>query len=143
MEGQIRKQRQETVYKQQQMRRQIGEAVTWLLVAGIVGGFALLVASVFFNKAHAYDYKPKAYTKQQLQNQGKIEKKKYTTCRLKKRINSKTGQMACIYIGNNQTYEMMIESWCPKQYKCIYNPWGKEPNIDDVINSLNNATKGK
>ena len=143
MEGQIRKQRQETVYKQQQMRRQIGEAVTWLLVAGIVGGFALLVASVFFNKAHAYEYKPKVYTKQQLENQGKIEKKKYTTCRLKKRINSKTGQMACIYIGNNQTYEMMIESWCPKQYKCIYNPWGKEPNIDDVINSLNNATKGK
>jgi hypothetical protein len=86
MEGQIRKQRQETVYKQQQMRRQIGEAVTWLLVAGIVGGFALLVASVFFNKAHAYDYKPKVYTKQQLQNQGKIEKKKYTTCRLKKEL---------------------------------------------------------
>ena len=143
MEGQIRKQRQETVYKQQQMRRQIGEAVTWHLVAGIVGGFALLVASVFFNKAHAYEYKPKAYTKQQLENQGKIEKKKYTTCRLKKRIKSKTGQMACIYLGNNQTYEMMIESWCPKQYKCIYNPWGKEPNIDDVINSLNNATKGK
>jgi hypothetical protein len=143
MEGQIRKQRQETVYKQQQMRRQIGEAITWLLVAGIVGGFALLVASVWFNKAHAYEYKSKEYTKQQLQNQGKIEKKKYTTCRLKKRIKSKTKQMACIYEGNNRTYEMMIESWCPKQYKCIYNPWGKEPNIDDVIDSLNNATKGK
>ena len=143
MEGQIRKQRQETVYKQQQMRRQIGEAITWLLVAGIVGGFALLVASIWFNKAHAYEYKPKVYTKQQLQNQGKIEKKKYTTCRLKKRIKSKTKQMACIYEGNNRTYEMMIESWCPKQYKCIYNPWGKEPNIDDVIDSLNNATKGK
>ncbi len=27
--------------------------------------------------------------------------------------------MACIYIGNNKTYEMMIESWCPRQYKCI------------------------
>ena len=143
MEGQIRKQRQETVYKQQQMRRQIGEAITWLLVAGIVGGFALLVASVWFNKAHAYEYKPKEYTKQQKIHQGKIEKKKYTTCRLKKRIKSKTKQMACIYEGNNRTYEMMIESWCPKQYKCIYNPWGKEPNIDDVINSLNNATKGK
>jgi len=145
MEGQIRKQRQETVYKQQQMRRQIGEAVTWLLVAGIVGGFALLVASVFFNKAHAdgFKYKPRGYTEQQKIWQKKKEEKKYTTCRLKKRINSKTGQMACIYIGNNQTYEMMIESWCPKQYKCIYNPWGKEPNIDDVIDSLNNATKGK
>jgi hypothetical protein len=33
---------------------------------------------------------------------------------------SKSGQMACIYIGGNKTYEMMIESWCPKQYKCEY-----------------------
>jgi len=77
MEGQIRKQRQETVYKQQQMRRQIGEAITWLLVALIIGGFALLLASVWSKRAGAdtYKYIPKSYTKQQLQNQGKIEKK--------------------------------------------------------------------
>ena len=56
---------------------------------------------------------------------------------------SKSGQMACIYIGGNKTYEMMIESWCPKQYKCEYNPGGTEPNIDDVIGSLNNAVKNK
>jgi len=145
MEGQIRKQRQQTVYKQQQMRRQIGEGIAWLFLALVVGGFLLLLASLFSSKAYGkdYTYVPKPYTKQQLQNQGKIEKKKYTTCRLKKRIKSKTGQMACIYIGNNRTYELMIESWCPKQYKCRYNPWGKEPNIDDVIESLNNATKGK
>jgi len=145
MEGQIRKQRQQTIYKQQQMRRQIGEGIAWLFLVLIVGCFLLLLASVFSNKAYGsdYTYVPKPYTKQQLENQGKIEKKKYTTCRLKKRIKSKTGQMACIYIGNNQTYELMIESWCPKQYKCVYNPWGKEPNIDDVIDSLNNATKGK
>ena len=145
MEGQIRKQRQQTVYKQQQMRRQLGEGIAWLFLALVVGGFLLLLASLFSSKAYGsdYSYVPKPYTKQQLQNQGKIEKKKYTTCRLKKRIKSKTGQMACIYIGNNKTYELMIESWCPKQYKCRYNPWGKEPNIDDVIDSLNNATKGK
>ena len=145
MEGQIRKQRQQTVYKQQQMRRQIGEGIAWLFLALVMGGFLLLLASLFSSKAYGsnYTYVPKPYTKQQLQNQGKIEKKKYTTCRLKKRIKSKTKQMACIYIGNNQTYELMIESWCPKQYKCRYNPWGKEPNIDDVIESLNNATKGK
>ena len=77
MEGQIRKQRQETVYKQQQMRRQIGEAITWLLVALIIGGFALLLASVWSSRAKAdtYKYIPKSYTKQQLQNQGKIQKK--------------------------------------------------------------------
>ena len=145
MEGQIRKQRQQTVYKQQQMRRQLGEGIAWLFLVLVIGGFLLLLASLFPSKAHGkdYTYVPKPYTKQQLQNQGKIEKKKYTTCRLKKRIKSKTGQMACIYIGNNRTYELMIESWCPKQYKCRYNPWGKEPNIDDVIESLNNATKGK
>jgi len=145
MEGQIRKQRQQTIYKQQQMRRQIGEAIAWLLVASIIGGFALLLASVWSKKAKAdgYIYKPKEYTKQQKVWQGKTKKKKYTTCRLKKRIKSRTGMMACIYIGNNKTYELMIESWCPRQYKCVYNPWGKEPNIDDVINSLNNAVKNK
>lgn len=145
MEGQIRKERQQTIYKQQQLRRQLGEAITWVIVALCVGGFAVLLASVWSKRANAdgYKYKPKDYTEQQKIWQNKKEKKKYTTCRLKKRIKSKSGQMACIYIGNNQTYEMMIESWCPKQYKCIYNPWGKEPNIDDVIDSLNNATKGK
>ena len=51
--------------------------------------------------------------------------------------------MASIYKGGNETYEMMIESWCPKKIKCVYNPWQKEPNIDDVINSLNSAVKNK
>ena len=143
MEGQIRKERQRTIYAQQKLRRQVGEGIAWLVVSSIVGGLALLVASVWSKKASAYEYKPKQYTKQQLKNQGKADKVKYTTCRLKKRIMSKTGQMACIYIGNNQTYEMMIESFCPKQYKCVYNPWQTEPNIDDVINSLNNAVKNK
>ena len=31
----------------------------------------------------------------------------------------------------------MYEDNCPRQYKCEYDPWGKEPNIDDVIDSLN------
>jgi len=77
MEGQIRKQRQETVYKQQQLRRQIGEALTWLVVALIMGGFALLLASVWSDRAKAdgYIYKPKDYTKQQKIHQGKIKKK--------------------------------------------------------------------
>ena len=75
MEGQIRKQRQETVYKQQQLRRQIGEAITWFIVAAIVGGFAVLVAGIWIKQAKAYEYKPKDYTKQQKIWQGKIKKK--------------------------------------------------------------------
>ena len=144
MEGQIRKQRQETIYKQQQLRRQLGEGVAWLFLVSIVGGFLLLLASVFTSKSYAdgYTYVPKPLTKQQLRNQGKILKKKYTTCRLKKILKSKyTNKQACIYQGGNKTYTLMYEPNCPKQYKCIYNPNSKEPNIDNVMESLRSIGK--
>ena len=35
----------------------------------------------------------------------------------------------------------MYEDNCPRQYRCVYNPGGVEPNIDDVIDSLNNIKK--
>jgi hypothetical protein len=136
MEGQIRKQRQETIYKQQQMRRQIGEAIGWLFVVAIVGGFAVLVASIWIKEAKAYQYKPKDYTRQQKEWRNP-DVKKYTTCRLKKRITSKyTNKRACIYEGGNKTFTMMIETWCPKKYKCLYDPNGEEPDIDKVMESL-------
>ena len=145
MEGQIRKQRQETVYKQQQLRRQIGEAVTWLIVVSIIGGFAVLVAGIWIKEARA-DGKmynaPKDYTYKQKVWQGKITEKKYTTCRLKKRVTSKyTDKRACIYQGGNKTFTMMIEVWCPKKYKCIYDPNGTEPDIDKVMESLRSIGK--
>ena len=85
----------------------------------------------------------KDYTRQQKIQQGITKEKKYTTCRLMKRIKSRTtGNQACIYRGGNKTYELMYEANCPKQFKCVYNPWSKEPNIDDVISSLNQIKKG-
>jgi len=136
MEGQIRKQRQETIYKQQQLRRQIGEAIGWLVCVGLVGGFAVLIASVWIKRANAYEYKPKNYSLQQKQWRNP-DTKKYTTCRLKKRITSKyTNKRACIYQGGNKTFTMMIETFCPKQYKCVYDPNGTEPDIDKVMDSL-------
>ena len=89
MEGQIRKQRQETVYKQQQLRRQIGEAVTWLIVAAIIGGFTVLVAGIWIKQAKAYEYKPKDYTKQQKIWQGKTKKKNIQHVDLLKELNQK------------------------------------------------------
>ena len=92
MEGQIRKERQQTIYKQQQLRRQIGEAITWFIVIAIIGGFVALVASIWIKETRA-DGKmynaPKDYTYKQKVWQGKITEKKYTTCRLKKRVTSK------------------------------------------------------
>ena len=144
MEGQIRKQRQQTIYKQQQLRRQVGEGIAWLFLVAAVGGFILLLVSMFTGKAHAdtYKYVPKPYTKQQLLQQGKILEKKYTTCRLKKILKSKyTNKQACIYLGGNKTYTLMYEANCPKQYKCVYNPNSKEPNIDNVMESLRSIGK--
>ncbi len=85
----------------------------------------------------------KSYTHQQKINRGTIgDKKVYTTCRLMKRIKSRsTGRQACIYKGGNKTFTLMYEDNCPSQYKCVYNPWGKEPSIDDVIDSLNSIKK--
>jgi len=141
MEGQIRKQRQETIYKQQQFRRQIGEAIGWLVCVGLVGGFAVLIASIWIKKANAYEYKPKDYTRQQKEWRNP-DVKKYTTCRLKKRITSKyTNKRACIYEGGNKTFTMMIETWCPKKYKCLYDPNGEEPDIDKVMESLRSIGK--
>ena len=79
----------------------------------------------------------KDYTRQQKIQRGELFEKKLTTCRLKKIVTSKTGRQACVYVGGNKTYKLMYEDNCPRQYKCEYDPWGKEPNIDDVIDSLN------
>ena len=89
MEGQIRKQRQETVYKQQQLRRQIGEAITRFIVVAIIGGFAVLVAGIWIKQAKAYEYKPKDYTKQQKIWQGKTKKKNIQHVDLPKELNQK------------------------------------------------------
>ena len=53
MEGQIRKERQELVYKQQRMRQQIFEIVGWIFVGALVLGFFALVAKIWINKARA------------------------------------------------------------------------------------------
>jgi membrane-bound lytic murein transglycosylase len=145
MEGQIRKQRQETVYKRQQLRRQISEVITWFIVTAIVGGFAVLVAGIWMKQARA-DAKiynaPKDYTYKQKVWQGKIKEKKYTVCRLKKRVTSRyTDKRACIYQGGNRTFTMLIEVWCPKKYKCVYDPNGQEPDIDKVMESLRSIGK--
>jgi hypothetical protein len=145
MEGQIRKQRQETIYKQQQMRRQIGEGIAWLFLVLFVGGFMLLVASIWFNKSYAdgYKYISKDYTRQQKIRQGKIILPIMTTCRLMKQKVFKD-KMACIYVGAQKTYELEftdISIGCPRKYKCKLNPNGKEPNIDQVMESLRSIAK--
>ena len=122
---------------------------TWLSAVVIV---FLIFAVTIIAHAEGKIYIPKdpkygtkkQYTNQQKEHRGLNDKKKtYTTCRLQKRIKSRvTGRQACIYRGGNKTYTLMYENNCPKQYKCVYNPWQKEPSIDDVVDSLNSIKKG-
>tara|TARA_B100002019_G_scaffold277242_1_gene276847 strand:- start:302 stop:679 length:378 start_codon:yes stop_codon:yes gene_type:complete len=122
---------------------------TWLSAVVIV---FLIFAVTIMAHAKGKIYEPqdpkygtkKQYTNQQKEHRGLNDKKKtYTTCRLQKRIKSRvTGRQACIYRGGNKTYTLMYENNCPKQYKCVYNPWQKEPSIDDVVDSLNSIKKG-
>ena len=107
----------------------------------MVGKFVIIILIIFYsnpiNSGAKQVGKKKDYTRQQKIWQGKIKEKKYTTCRLKKRVTSKyTKKKACIYQGGNKTYTMMIEVWCPKKYKCVYDPNGTEPDIDKVMESL-------
>tara|TARA_R110001583_G_scaffold188512_1_gene350660 strand:- start:47 stop:784 length:738 start_codon:yes stop_codon:yes gene_type:complete len=137
MEGQIRKQRQETIYKQQQLRKQIGEGIGWLFLLLVIGGFLLLLASVF-NKSQAKDY-----TTQQKIQKGIIVLPIMTTCRLKKRKVYKD-KLACIYVGAQKTFTLDftdLANGCPRKYKCVLDPNGKEPSIDSVMESLRSIAK--
>ena len=122
-----------------QQQKEIMEILKWgcIIFFGLGVGTLLLVLGVkAFADGKMYNA-PKDYTYKQKVWQGKIIEKKYTTCRLKKRITSKyTNKRACIYEGGNKTFTMMIETWCPKKYKCIYDPNGQEPDIDKVMESL-------
>ena len=138
MEGQIRKQRQETIYKQQKMRQQILEVIGWIFLSLVVIAFFILIAFLWNKQANAKDY-----TRQQKIWQGKIVVPTYTTCRLKTQKVFKD-KMACIYVGAQRTYEMEftdIRIGCPKQYRCVVNKNSKIPNIDDVMKSLRDIAK--
>jgi len=144
MEGQIRKERQKTIYKQQQLRRQVGEGIAWLFLVLVIGGFLLLLASVFTkSKADGYKYQPKDLTRQQKINNGTIIRPIMTTCRLKKRKVYKD-KMACIYQGAQKTFTLDftdLANGCPRNYKCVLDPNGSEPSIDSVMESLRSIAK--
>jgi len=71
------------------------------------------------------------------------EDPKYITCRRYKRVQARNGQQVCIYKGANNTFTLVVEGQCPSEYRCKYDPFGQEPNIDSVVDSLNDKFKKK
>mgnify|MGYP006062542119 CR=1 FL=1 len=83
------------------------------------------------------------WTWEQEKRLGIREDPKYITCRRYKRVQAKSGQQVCLYKGANDTYQLVVEGQCPMEYQCKYNPHGQEPNIDSVVDSLNDSFKKK
>jgi hypothetical protein len=126
-------------------RQKQKEIIDVLQTAGIV--FCVIavlgITIAMYFKAFAYEYKSKDYTRQQKIQRGEIVLPTMTTCRLTKQKVFKD-KMACIYEGANKTYELEftdIHIGCPRQYKCVLNPNGKEPSIDKVMESLRSIAK--
>ena len=81
------------------------------------------------------------WTWEQEIRRGVREDPKYITCRRYKRKTAKNGQQVCLYKGANDTYTLVVEGQCPVEYQCKYEPGGTEPNIDSVVDSLNDKFK--
>ena len=81
------------------------------------------------------------WTWEQEVRKGIREDPKYVTCRRYKRVKAKNGQQVCLYKGANNTYSLVVEGECPVEFRCKYDPDGEEPNIDSVVDSLNEKFK--
>ena len=113
--------------------------IIFCVIAVIIIGFVV----TFKAYADGYKYKSKNYTRQQKIHQGIIVLPTMTTCRLKKRKVYKD-KLACIYQGAQKTFTLDftdLANGCPRKYKCVLDPNGKEPSIDSVMDSLRSIAK--
>jgi len=123
MEGQIRKRRKETLYRQRERRRKFVEVVAWVLVSGL--GLAALTAFIMLLKAHS--------AQAQAAND-------LTVCRLTKcmKIDKKT--IACVYRGAHNTQETLMfapREFRPREYLCQWDiDQPPPPNIYDTLKAI-------
>ena len=125
-EGKIRKQRQETLYKQREKRRKFVEICAWVVMIGI--GIAVLTTFVLLLKAHT------ARADQVM-----------TTCRKVKCEKLEDKKMVCIYKGQNNTIESMFFSYgefIPSEYQCKYDPKAKQDvTIQETLKQIRESQK--
>ena len=126
MEGQIRKQRKETLYKQRERRQKFVEIVAWILV--VTAGAAALYAFVVFMKG-------------QVANAAEPE---YVACRLKG-CTTVDKQRVCVYHGVNNTVDTLffrMDEWFPREFQCRYSPnETKPPSIQETFEAIRKSQK--
>jgi len=123
MEGQIRKRRKETLYRQRERRRKFVEIVAWILVAAV--GLAALTAFIMLLKAHS--------AQAQAAND-------LTVCRLTKCMKIDKDTTACVYRGAYNTQETLMFSpreFRPREYRCQWDiDQPPPPNIYDTLKAI-------
>jgi len=135
---QVRLQKVEARQKQKEI---VDTLQTMAIIFCVIAVFIIGLVVTF--KAFAYEYKSKQLTRQQKINQGLIKEPKLVLCRLKKQKVYKS-KVACIYQGANRTFELSFQDvriGCVKNFRCKLNPNGKEPSIEQVMESLRSIAK--
>ena len=133
--------RLQKVEARQKQKEIVDTLQTMAIIFCVIAVFIIGLVVTF--KAFAYEYKSKQLTRQQKINQGLIKEPKLVLCRLKKQKVYK-GKVACIYQGANRTFELSFQEvriGCVKNFRCVLNPNGKEPSIDQVMESLRSIAK--
>jgi hypothetical protein len=125
MEGQIRKRRQDTLYKQRQRRRKFVEIVAWIMMAVVAA--ALLTLFVLFLKSQAAKAQPD-----------------HVICRLVG-CDVFQGQRWCVYRGAWNTQETMsfgMNEWFPREYLCDFVPDApKPPSMRDTLKAIRESQR--
>ena len=126
MEGQIRKQRKETLYRQRERRQKFVEIVAWILL--VTAGAAALYAFVVFMKGTV----------------AKAADPEYVTCRLKG-CTTVDKQRVCVYHGVNNTVDTLffrMDEWFPREFQCKYSPNdAKPPSIQETFKAIRKSQK--
>jgi hypothetical protein len=125
MEGQIRKRRQDTLYKQRQRRRKFVEIIMWILVSVI--GIGLLTGFAMFLKSKAANAQPE-HVLCRLVGCDVIENKRY-----------------CVYRGAWNTQEIMdfeMGEWFPREYLCDFEPdKPRPPSLRETLKAIKESQK--
>lgn len=125
MEGQIRKSRQETLYKQRQRRQKFVEIVAWIMMAVVAA--VLLTLFVLFLKGQAAKAQPE-----------------HVVCRLVG-CDKIDGKRYCVYRGAWNTQEVMdfeIDEWFPKEYLCDFEPdKPRPPSLRETLKAIKESQK--
>ena len=122
-EARIRKQRQETLYKQREKRRKFIEVVAW--IAMILVGGTILISFALLLKAHAANAET------------------MVTCRKAKCEVISKKNILCIYKGANNTVESMVfkkSDHIPHEFQCKYDPNAKkEMTVQETLKAIKEA----